>query len=427
MAFAPWRWLGRLFTALFGRRRARRLVDYVRSERRTLRHGFVALLFGVLTSFVAGITLANITETLRQLPGLLILIPAVLGMRGTIFGAMGARLGTSTHAGVFEVTRERTGVLYQNVHVAVVSTLSSSLYLAVLAKLSALAFGLPSISFLKFVTISVVGGIVDSAIILVLTVALSVLSYRRRYDLDAVSTPVVTAAADMTTVPILFLATFLTKIEWLNTSLAIVCIVAGLYATVRGFLTGLPIARRVFLEMAGVIVLTPLLDILAGTVIEARLEQFAALPGLLLLVPSFVASAGSLGGILSSRLGSKLQLGLISPTGLPQGLAYLDASLVAGFAVAIFAFTGALGLGYSVLTNTAHPGAVTMVLGTLVAGLMATAIAIIVSYYIAIITTRFRLDPDNHSVPIITSVMDLTGTIAFLVSFALFGVMLHAA
>ncbi|HEX8100516.1 MAG TPA: magnesium transporter [Actinomycetota bacterium] len=427
MAFAPWRLLGRLFAALFGRRRARRLVDYVRSERRTLRHGFVALLFGVLTSFVAGITLANITETLRQLPGLLILIPAVLGMRGTIFGAMGARLGTSTHAGVFEVTRERTGVLYQNVHVAVVSTLSSSLYLAALAKLSALAFGLNSISFFKFVTISVIGGVADSAIILVLTVALSVLSYRRRYDLDAVSTPVVTAAADMTTVPILFLATFLTKIGWLNITLAILCIAAGLYATVRGFLTDLPIARRVFLEMAAVIVLTPLLDILAGTVIEARLEQFAALPGLLLLVPSFVASAGSLGGILSSRLGSKLQLGLISPTGLPQGLAYLDASLVAGFAVVIFAFTGALGLGYSALTNTAHPGAVTMVIGTLVAGLMATAIAIIVSYYVAIITTRFRLDPDNHSVPIITSVMDLTGTICFLLAFALFGVTLHAA
>jgi mgtE-like transporter len=412
MAFAP-------------RRRARRLWEYVRSERRTLRHGFVALLLGVLTSFVAGVTLANITETLRQLPGLLILIPAVLGMRGTIFGAMGARLGTSTHVGLFEVTRDRNGVLYQNVFVAITSTLSSSLYLAGLAKLSALAFGLNSISFFKFVTISIVGGVIDSSIILLLTVGLSVLSYRRRYDLDAVSTPVVTAAADMTTVPILYLATFLTKIGWLNTTLAIVGIVLGLYGAARGFLTDLPMARRVAVEMAGVIVLTPLLDILAGTVIEARLERFAALPALLLLVPSFVASAGSLGGILSSRLSSKLQLGLVAPTGLPQGLAYLDAALVFLFALVVFAFTGALGLGYSVVTGIAHPGAATMVLGTLVAGLMAITIAIIVSYYVAIVTTRFRLDPDNNSVPIITSVMDLSGTLCFLIAFGLFGVVLH--
>jgi mgtE-like transporter len=407
------------------RRRARRFLDYVRSERRTLRQGFVALLLGAATSFVAGITLANITDTLRALPGLLILTPAVLGMRGTIFGALGARLGTATHTGLFQVTRDRGGVLYQNAFVAVVSTLFSSLYLAALAKLSALAFNLNSISFFKFVTIAVVGGILDSVLILLLTVWLSVLSFRRGYDLDAVSTPVVTAAADMTTVPLLYLATFLTRIGWLNTTLAIAAIVVCVYGTIRGALTDLPIARRVFLEMIAVIMLTPILDILAGTVIEARLDQFTALPGLLLLVPPFVASAGSLGGILSSRLSSKLQLGLIRPRGAPEALAYLDSSLIVGFGMVVFTFMGGLALGYSALASLAHPGAAVIVFGTLVAGLMSTAIAIIVSYYVAIMTTRFGLDPDNHSVPIITSVMDLTGIICFLFALAIFGVALH--
>lgn len=406
-------------------RRVRRIWAYLRSERRTLRQGFVALLLGALTSFVAGITLANITDTLKELPGLLILIPAILGMRGTVFGAIGARLGTSTHAGLFDVSRERSGVLYQNIFVGVTSTLYSSLYLAALAKLSAVAFGLRSISFFKFVTISVVGGVADSAIILVLTIVLSVVSYRRGYDLDAVSTPVVTAAADMTTVPLIYAATFLTRIGWLNTTLAVMSIILGLYAVARGALTDLPIARRVFVEMAAVIVLTPILDILAGTVVEARLERFTALPALLLLVPPFVATAGSLGGILSSRLSSKLQLGLITPRGLPEGLAYLDASLTVSFGIVVFTFMGALGLGYSALAGKAYPGALTMVFGTLLAGLMATAIAIPVAYYIAVVTTRFGLDPDNHSVPIITSVMDLTGTIVFLAALAIFGVTLH--
>jgi mgtE-like transporter len=412
MAFAP-------------RRRARRLWDYFRAERRTLRQGFAALLLGAVTSFAAGITLASITDTLKELPGLLILIPAILGMRGTVFGAIGARLGTATHAGLFEVTRERTGVLYQNTFVGITSTLYSSLYLAALAKLSALAFGLRSISFFKFVTISMVGGVLDSMLILVLTIGLSLVSYRRGYDLDAVSTPVVTAAADMTTVPILYLATFLTKVGWLNTSLAVVGIAFGLFAMVRGALTDLPLARRVFYEMALIIVLTPLLDIMAGTLVEARLERFTALPGLLLLVPPFVATAGSLGGILSSRLSSKLQLGLISARGKPEALAALDASLTVGFGVVVFTFMGALALGYSVLAGKAYPGPATMILGTLLAGLMALAIAIPVSYYVAVGTTRRGWDPDNFSVPWITSVMDLSGTAVLLAALAVFGVTLH--
>ena len=114
------------------------------------------------------------------------------------------------------------------------------------------------------------------------------------------------------------------------------------------------------------------------------------------------------------------------PTVLRRVLAYPDAALGVGLAVVVYAFTGAIGYGYSALTDTAHPGAGTMVFGMLVAGLMATVIAIIVSYYAAIITTRFRLDPDNHSVPIITSVMDLSCVISFILTFTLFGVALHA-
>ena len=411
--------------ALAPRRRARRLWDYLRSERRTLRQGFAALLGGTVTALVAGVTLASITSTLNRLPGLLILIPAILGMRGTIFGAMGARLGTATHAGLFEVTRDRAGILYQNVYVAIVSTLFSSLYLAALAKLSALAFGLRSIPFFDLVTIAVVGGILDSAIILALTVGLSILSYRRGYDLDTVATPLITAAADMITIPTLYLATLLTTLRTFSTGLGIAGVFLCIYAMMHGLRTDLPLARRVLVEMTPTIILTPVLDILAGTIVESRLERFVAFPGLLVLVPPFVADAGSLGGILSSRLSSKLQLGVISPRGRPEGPALLDGSLTSAFGVVAFALVGSLGLAFSILAGQDHPGAGVMIGGTLIAGLMATAIAVFCGYYIAVLTTRFRLDPDNHSVPVITSVMDLAGTICFLSVLTLLGVATH--
>ena len=409
------------------RRRARRVFAYWRAEERTLRQGFVALLISTGAAFVAGVTLGSITGTLRLLPSLYILIPAAVGMRGTIFGAIGARFGTSTHAGLFEVTRKRSGVLYQNVFVGIVTTFSSCLFLAGLAKLSAIAFGLRSISFLDFVTISVIGGVAGSAVIMAITIGLSVLSYRRGYDLDTVSTPLVTAAGDMVSIPTLYLATFLVRVHWLNASIAGVCIVVCLYATVRGALTDLPLARRAIIEMTAVILLTPLLDILAGTVVEARLDRFLAYPGLLIIVPPLVSDAGALGGILCSRLSSKLHLGVLTPSGRPQRAAILDATLVVAFGVVAFLLVGVLGFGFSDLTGKAHPGAGTMIGGTLVAGMMATAITIVVSYYIAILTARFGLDPDNHSVPIITSVMDLAGVISFLFVLSLFGVPAHVS
>jgi mgtE-like transporter len=407
--------------ALAWRRRARRLFAYLRSERRTLRQGFAALMLSTGAGIIAGIALGSISQTLVLLPSLFILIPAAVGMKGTIFGAIGARLGTSTHAGLFEVTWQRTGVLYQNVFVGFVTTFSSCLYLALLARLAAAAFGLRSISFFDFVTISVVGGVLGSAVAMVLTVGLSIVSYRRGYDLDAVSTPIVTASSDMVTIPCLYLATFLVRISWLDTAMAIVSILVCLYVSVRGFLTDLAPARRAIFEMVGVIVLTPLLDILAGTLVEPRIDRFHAYPGLLAVIPPLVSNAGALGGILSSRLSSKLHLGVISPRVRPEAPALLDGVLVSAFGVVAFFAVGLLGYLYGLVAGRSlGPGV--MIGGTMLTGVLVTAIALVVAYYVAILSARFGLDPDNQSVPIITSVMDLAGVICFLLVLSLLGV-----
>jgi mgtE-like transporter len=397
---------------------------YWRSERRTLRQGFLALLLSTGAGIVAGVTLGSISHTLVLLPSLFILIPAAVGMKGTIFGAIGARLGTSTHAGLFDVSRARTGILYQNVFVGIITTFSSSLYLAALARLAALAFGLPSISFLDFVVISVIGGVLGSAVAMALTIGLSILSYRRGYDLDAVSTPIVTASGDMVTIPSLYLATFLVRIQWVSVTVAWICVVVCLYATVRGLLSDLPLARRAIIEMTGVIVLTPLLDVAAGTVVEPRIARFAQSPALFVIIPPLVSNAGALGGILSSRLSSKLHLGLIGPRLRPENLALLDATLVAGFGVVVFAVVGTIGYLYGLLVGTSL-GPMVMIGGTTLTGLIATAIAILVGYYVAIASARFGLDPDDQSVPIITSVMDLAGVLSFILVLALLGVTTH--
>ena len=83
------------------RRRLRRIRRHWRAERRTIRQGFVALVVADLGSLVAGLALGTITHRLKVLPGLIVMVPAAIGMRGNIFGALGSRLGTSIHSGLY--------------------------------------------------------------------------------------------------------------------------------------------------------------------------------------------------------------------------------------------------------------------------------------------------------------------------------------
>src|SRR5207244_481600 len=145
-----------------------------------------------------------------------------------------------------------------------------------------------------------------------------------------------------------------------------------------GAATGLRLARAIQFEMAAAIILTPLLDILAGTAVESRLDRFIALPGLLVIVPPLVSNAGALGGILASRISSKVHMGLISPRGWPEPLAFLDAGLVMVSGLFAFTLTGGLALLFSVVAHKPHPGVVVMVGGTLIAGVLATIVSIVI-------------------------------------------------
>jgi len=407
-------------------RRAKRLLGHWRSETRTLRQGLAALVLSTVAGFAAGLTLAHLTHTLDELPGLLVLIPAAVGMKGTIFGAIGARLGTADAAGMLEITLKPGGVLRRNVDVAILTTFSSSLWLALLARLSGAIFGSPSISLADLLVISIVGGAIGSVLILTITVGLSAASFRLGWDLDSVSTPMVTALGDMTTLPSLFLATYLVRNEAVETIALVLCIGVAAAAIVGGYRSRDRLVRRIVLEMTATILLTPILDIVAGSLQQAREHQLFAVPVLLALIPPFVSQAGALGGIFSSRIASKLQIGVITPRGRPETPALVDATIVTALSLAVFALIGVIAWVLGTVTGLeGMPGAWPLIGGTLLAGVLVTPVTILAGYYLAVVTYRFGLDPDNQGVPIITSVMDLTGVALILFVMTSSGVLPH--
>jgi mgtE-like transporter len=404
-------------------RRTPRFLAALRSERRTLRQGAIALALSTVAGFVAGLTLSHIGGTLERLPGLLVLIPAAVGMRGTIFGALAARLGTGIHAGLFDTAFQRWGALRDNVAVAIVTTLTSSVWLAVLAKLASAAFGEPSISIAELLVISVVGGVLGSIVILAVTIGLSVLSVRRGWDLDAVGTPLVTALGDAATLPTLFLASLLVDDDLVTRLAAGACVIAAVAAVWVAVRSSRGDVRRIVVQMAGVIALTPLLDIAAGALLDGFRAQLVGSAGILILIPPFVSQSGALGGILASRLSSKIQLGLVRPRVLPEPLAWLDAAIVSLLAIVTYLVVGSGATILAELTTRAHPGAWQMIGGTVLAGLFVLPILLLLSYGVPVATARFGLDPDDQSVPVITSGMDLVGVIAVLLSMTALGVL----
>src|SRR2546423_3770685 len=222
----------------------RRFVAVVRSAPSGVGAGFVALLLSSGGDLLAGLTLGAITGTLESLPGLLVLVPAAIGMRGNIFGGLGSRFSTAIHTGTFRVSRRLDTLVGQNVAASLALSLSISLVLAVLAKAVSVGFGVAnSISIVDFVVISVVGGILSSIVVLVVVVVVTVICVRFDLDLDNVSTPIVTAAGDIVTLPSLFLATYLIGVTGLTPVVAALCIAAGLPALVLSWRARLPIMR----------------------------------------------------------------------------------------------------------------------------------------------------------------------------------------
>src|ERR1700746_3133227 len=95
------------------RRRARTVLRYLRAEKRTLIQGYVALFISSGGDLLAGLALSFMLDSLQKLAGLIVLIPAAIGMRGNIFGALGSRLGTSIHAGTFSLSRRAAEIVGQ--------------------------------------------------------------------------------------------------------------------------------------------------------------------------------------------------------------------------------------------------------------------------------------------------------------------------
>ena len=74
--------------------------DFYAEHKNIIKEGLIALLICAVGDLIAGIILGKMTFFLETFPGLLVVIPGAIGMRGNIFGSFASRLSTSLHIGL---------------------------------------------------------------------------------------------------------------------------------------------------------------------------------------------------------------------------------------------------------------------------------------------------------------------------------------
>lgn len=387
------------------------------------RQRFVALIIGVLVASSGGLILASAETTLTKLPGLLLLLPGAIALRGNIFGSMGSRLGTAAHTGTFGLSYRIESVLIQNLLASGSLSLISSLVLAILAKGTASAFGLSSaMTLADFIVISVIGGLLSSIVLAVITIVLSVGSVKFEWDLDNVVAPLVTTTGDLLTVPSLILASYLADRSDLTNGLALFIAIVSAVVLISSFKTSLDRFRRIFRQSIPVLGFAVVLDLIAGFVVERRLKDLLEVEAILVLLPAFLGIAGALGGILSSRLSTQFHLGMDDASPLPSRSSLRGVIDLSAMAVPMFIFSGVIAHLISLGAGQSTPGVVKLVLISAIAGSIATVFVCIVAYYTTMSSFRFGLDPDTYGIPVVTSSLDLVGALTVILAMVLTGV-----
>ena len=387
-----------------------------------LKESFIALLICACGDLIAGVILGSMNIFLETFPGLLVLIPGAIGMRGNIFGSFASRLSTVLHIGIIEPKFDSSEELINNIFSSFVLTLFLSLFLAIIAKVICVIFGFPSMDIVDFILISLIAGIISVVIMLPVTMFISFRSFKRGWDPDNVTTPLVAAVGDLFTLPAIIVALFIiSTLKYLELIVFIIIIPLVLASFVYCYKYSEE-NRIIIKQSTPVLLLCSVLGVSAGGIFNSSLETLLTNPSLLTLVPLFSGESGGLVSILSARLSSGIHSGLIEPLKKPEGESIHNFIIILLLTLVMYPFIGILAESSSVLLNVVGIGYDKILLISSIAGFILIPIMLILVYYVSIVSYNRGYDPDNILIPISTSVTDsISSLILILVSLIITG------
>ncbi|RBI63194.1 hypothetical protein DMJ13_01210 [halophilic archaeon] len=171
------------------------------------REALPALGASVVGGLFAGVVLGGMRAELRAVPGLLVLVPALLATRGNVYGSLGARLASGLHQGLVDPEVVASD---ERVRAAVAAALANgvlaSLFAATVAFLVLQVLVRPVAPLPTLLAIALVAGVLSGVALTVAVVVVVFAGYRRGQNPDTLVGPLVTTTGDVFGIAFLLLA-----------------------------------------------------------------------------------------------------------------------------------------------------------------------------------------------------------------------------
>jgi mgtE-like transporter len=367
-------------------------------------------------------TLAVYFSVFSITPWAIALFPGILSVRGAIGGLFAGHLGTDLHLGTIKASyTNNTKSFYLLLRSVIVLALISGVMIGVGTSIFGIFFW--NATFTDFVGIlAVVIATMGLSVLFIppLTLAVSVISFRRGLDPDIVVYPIISTVSDIVdTLCYVFclnvffnVTSFGSYLIWLLDFVflfVVICILVKNFKETE-FARMIKEFLLTLLSVTFIVNITGSLLVRVSNVIGNRSEVY-------MVYPALIDTVGDVGSIIGSTVTTKLALGSIKPSfssirthTVEIGGAW-SASLVIFVSYAVISL---LAFGVNTLE-----GIMCFTGQLLITNLLAVSIMIFIAYSIAIFTYRRGLNPDNFVIPIESSLADTVTTAAILVALAL--------
>lgn len=396
--------------------------DFYSEHKSNIKEGLIALLICAIGDLIAGIILGKMTFFLETFPGLLVIIPGAIGMRGNIFSSFASRLSTNLHIGLISPNFELSEQLNYNIFSSFVLTLVLSIFLGIVAKIFCILLHYPSMDLIDFILISTIAGIISNLIMLPITMFISFKSFEHGWDPDNITSPIIAAFGDLFTLPAIIASIFILTGLNINFILKDAVLAIILIAVLISFVYCYRMSdetKTILKQSTPILLLCSFLGGSAGGILNSSVETLLTNPSLLTLLPLFSGESGSLISILGARLSSGLHSGLIEPLNIPKGNTVHNFIICFILAIIVYPFIGIIAEGSSYLFGTMGVGFDKIIEISTLSGLILATIMVILVYYVSITSYNHNLDPDNIVIPISTSITDSISSL-ILISVSLF-------
>ena len=169
-----------------------------------LKQSLPLLILCGLGGIIAGNTLGVMIDILKNIPGLIVTIPAIIALRGNISTTLGSRLGSAYHLGIINENNLWNEELKNNVIGSLVLSLLVSIIVGILAYLTTLAFFNINPNPIKLISIVLISGVVSGVILTILTIVIIYAVFKRGYNPDNITGPALATFGDIITMLSIF-------------------------------------------------------------------------------------------------------------------------------------------------------------------------------------------------------------------------------